>query len=543
MTYPPQPGAPAPGQPPYQQQPAQQPPPYRQPPAYQQPPYQQPPAYRSPQPPYQQQQPYPQQQFPHPQLQQPSPQPQFPPGRAPEEPPRRKRRVWLRVLVSVLALVLLAVGGLGYAVWRTQQKQAQYAKDNDPVKAWRAQFDKMYRALESKDEDAFVEIFAEGPTREKQRKVFRNLVRMPWDQVGWTSAGGPVKGTLQVSFVHQVAGVDNLPVAEEYEWMVPDGLFVVPKPGLVTEVRGWLDPISGKTVKTSLYPGPWDLYDEMSVEVRDHLVVVSDKAQEAELKRDTDVLAQAAKDDLEAWRKSGPAPANDRKPGAGFFVVLEKDRDAYNKLYLGANKENDNLEAGVNLEVPTVDEFGKVGAGKSLIGGSRIAMDTGGSRFTGSDWRAGVLDIGRHEMGHATAATLHVKTDMELETSDKDGVRRWVSEGFAQYMALRGKDADARADVNSTLRDYPFSGELPGPGTAFYAKEARDRHANYVLAGDALRYMASKYGEQKVFSFVTAHYADPSALDQEIKDATGLTFAQFQDAWAAHVRATAPVRR
>ncbi|MGW4804827.1 hypothetical protein [Kitasatospora sp. NPDC004272] len=512
MTYPPQPGASAPGQPPYQQQ--------YQPPHQQQ---------------QYQQQPYPPQQH--------WQQPQFPFPQGPSEPPRRERRVWLRVLAVVSALVLLAAGGLGYAVWRTQQRQAQYAKDNDPAKAWRAQFDKMYKALESKDEDAFVEIFAEGPTRDKQRKVFRNLVKMPWDQVGWTAPGAPVQGVLQVSFVHQVEGVDNLPVAEEYEWLVPDGLFVLPRPGLVTEVRGWRDFISGKTVKTSLYPGPWDLYDEMSVEVRDHLVVVSDKAQEAELKRDTEVLAQAARDDLETWRKFGPAQANDRKPGAGFFLVLEKDRDTYNKLYLGENKENDNLEAGVNWEVPTVGEFRKAGEGKSLIGGSRIAMDTNGGRFTGADWRAGVLDIGRHEMGHAMAATLHVKTDTELLTDDTDAVRHWVSEGFAQYMALRGKDADAKADRDSTLRDYPFSGELPGPGTDFFAKEARERHANYVLAGDAIRFIAEKYGEQKVFSFVTAHYADPTALDQELKDATGLTLAQFQSAWAAHVRATAPVRR
>ncbi|MFJ1755217.1 hypothetical protein [Kitasatospora sp. NPDC088134] len=520
MTYPPQPGAPAPG-------------PHPQHPPYPQHPY-----------PYQQQQPHPQQPYGQPYGQQPYPPQQFappqptpPPQPQPPQPPR-PRRTGRRIALTVTAVFAVLVLGFAGLVWNNLQRQHAYAEANQPTKKWEALVDGMTQAMASKDEEAFLKPFAAGPTREKQRQVFRNLVKVPWQTAQWKlQAGDAVQGLLPVAFVHQVKGVDNRPIAETYAWTVTGA----PGPGAVTGVGGDKD-ITGKTSAVSYYPGPWDVYEDLAVEVRDHLVVVSEQKQSAELKRDVDLLRQAAQDDLAAWQQNKPPTDGVRTGGQGFFVVLEKNRDVYNRLYAGEGRENDRLEAGVNLAVEAEDSD-RAGQGKVLIGGSRIVMDTSLERFTSPDrWQEGVTDIGRHEMGHAITATL--TTDFDLGLAEKSAIRMWVVEGFADYLALRGKDAKARNDLAYKVRDARFTGALP-PALAqeFYASDPKARSANYALSADALRWMAATYGEQKTLAFVAAHYGSPSAYPQQIKAATGLEPEQFEQTWAAHVRSTLPVKR
>ncbi|RKE19290.1 hypothetical protein [Streptomyces sp. TLI_171] len=515
MSHPPQPGAPAPGQQPYQpyqSQPQPQPPYQAQPPHPHQPPYQQPlPVGRQFQLPYQQQ--------------------QF-------EPPVRPRRRGRRIAFTVAGVLAVLVLAFALLVVNNLNRQHQYAKDNVPEKKWRALVDGMTQALAAKDEEAFVKPFAPGPTQDKQRKVFRNLVKIPWQTARWElQAGDAVKGVLPVAFVHQVKGVDNRPIAETYAWTVSGPA----APGVVTAVGGDKD-LMGGTSDVSYYPGPWEMYDELAVEVRDHLVVVSDRGQSAELERDVDVLAQAAKDDLAVWQQNKPPTDGVRSAAEGFFVVLEKNRDVYNKLYAGDGRENDRLEAGVNMAVEAADSD-KAGQGKIMIGGSRIVMDTSLERFTSKDrWQEGVTDIGRHEMAHAIVAPL--TADFDLGLVEDSTVRMWVIEGFADFMALHGKDAKARTDLAYKVKDFAFHDGLP-PATAveFYAKDPKERSANYALSADALRWMASKYGEARTLAFVAAHYGDPTGFQRQLTAATGLTPEQFQQQWAAHVRATLPVKR
>ncbi|GLW54897.1 hypothetical protein Kpho01_29080 [Kitasatospora phosalacinea] len=530
VTYPPQSGVSGAGQPvpPYQQ------PPYQQ---QQQPPYQQAPY---PQPPYQQFPPhFPQQQPQFPQ--------QFPPYAAPQA--GRRGGVGRGLACAGVALVVVAgvvAGGVGL-LHAARQRVPVRGPSAAGGGAWEKVTEGLTAALAAKDEEAFVKPFAAGATKEKQRLVFRNLVRIPWETARW-EPGLTIDGQLTVDFVHQVKGVDNFPVTEQYGWKVlsaasgpsPDPV-AGPPPGIdevVTEVGGVKDS-QGKDAGFGYYPAPWDAYDELAVRVRDHLVVMSDKGQAAELDRDADVLARAAEDDLAAWREYAPAPTGERRGASGFFVVLEKDRDVYNKLYRGDGKPDDSLEAGVNMPMPAADGS-KAGGGDLLVGGSRIVMDTTGSRFTGDQWRDGVTDIGRHEMAHAIVAPL-------LTTSGgfdgKGGPHDWVSEGFAEYMALRGKDSLARDELDAYLRGIPFDGQLPGDSGEFYADDADRRTANYTLAGDALRFMASKHGDAKVFAFVAAQYGQPGEYEQQVTAATGQPLGQFRAAWAAHVRAAVPARR
>ncbi|MFJ5234254.1 hypothetical protein ACIQBJ_30665 [Kitasatospora sp. NPDC088391] len=436
-----------------------------------------------------------------------------------------------------VALVLLlgaAVGGV--ALLHANRKRPPVVSGLSAESGkWQKVADGLTQALAAKDEEAFLKPFAAGPTKEKQRLVFRNLLKIPWETARWSTPIAPIDGQLRVDFVHQVKGVDNLPIREQYGWQV---LPADSGTEVVTEVSGVKDS-RGKDDGFGYYPAPWDLYDDLSVQVRDHLVAMSDKGQAAELNRDVDILARAAKDDLAAWQKSGPAPTADRRAASGFFVVLEKNRDVYNKLYKGDGKLNDSLEAGVNMPMQAADST-KAGPDGILIGGSRIVMDTTGSRFTSSQWQDGVTDIGRHEMAHAIVAPLMAARGNFDGTGNP---RDWVSEGFAEYMALRGKDSLARDEMAADLKDVPFNGQLPGEGPEFYSSDGDRRSANYTLAGDAMRFMASKYGDAKVCAFVAAQYTQPKEYEQQIADATGQSLTQFQSAWAAHVRSAVPGKR
>ncbi|MFI6445242.1 hypothetical protein [Kitasatospora sp. NPDC050543] len=499
MSYPPQPAAPG-GQPYPAQQPYGAPPPhYGQPP---QPQF----GYGAPQ----------------------SPQPYAPAPPPPGRPPRRGLKAVLIVVGTLVTLIAVVVGA---AVYHLANNKGPVDLSKEHVsRPWERAADGMTAALAAKDEEAFVKPFKGAELKEKQRKLFRNLVKIPWETARWeTRYPAPLNGDMAVTFVHQVKGVDSSPVPEDYNWRLEQG------DELITEVSGAKD-YTDKIAKGSFYPAPWDYYEELAVETRDNLVVVADKGQAAELTRDIDVIAQAAKDDLEAWKKNGPATTGGREGAKGFFITLEKRREVYNKLYSGEGKKNDSQEAGVNKPIPA---YGSQTEKNLLPGSSRIVMDSSLSRFTSSEWKNGVTEISRHEMGHAIVETL--ATEYVLVQGLQD-TQLWVVEGFGDYMAFRGRDDAARATAQALLQGYRFDGTLP-ESLGFYAGQSQDRGAHYILGCLALRYMAQKYGEQKTLAFVAAHYSDPKQYKQQITDATGLTVEKFQSDWAAWVRSTVPGMR
>ncbi|MFG2823578.1 hypothetical protein ACGFX4_29650 [Kitasatospora sp. NPDC048365] len=512
--------------PPWQEQPAAGPPgqfpsspqfpggPYQQGPQgpYQQGPYQQGPYQQGPFPPGQ----FPPGQFPT----------QYTPPTGPEgRPPRRGLRALLIVGGVILGIVAIFAGLVVYKI-STRPAPVDLSHQISP---WQKLADNMTAALAAKDEEAFLKPFLGDPLREQQRKVFRNLVKIPWEQAKWeTEYPTPLNGDMMVTFAHQVKGVDNKPVPERYNWRVQPGTGAP----VITEVAG-AKGRDGKPREDAYYPAPWDYYPDFAVEIRDNLVAIADQKQVAELKRDIEVMSQAAKDDLAAWKKSAPAAPNGRESARGFFVVLEKDRTVYNKLYNGDGRENDKLEAGVNMPVPA---YGTEAEKQLVIGGSRIVMDTSLSRFTSADWKNGVTEISRHEMGHALVEVL--ATEVVLVEGLQD-TQTWVVEGFGDYMAFRGKNDRFLADLRASLQGFAFDGELP-ESMDFYSKTARTRSANYALGASAVRYMAETYGEDKTFAFVIAHYTAPKEYKQQITTATGRSLEQFQTEWAAYVRAKAP---
>ncbi|MGW4898191.1 hypothetical protein ACWEQL_39010 [Kitasatospora sp. NPDC004240] len=507
MSYPTQPAAP--GGPPH---PAQQPYPPQGGYGY---PGQQP--YGAPQPPHGAQQP--------PYLA--PPQQPYDPG-----PPPKPKRTGLKILLSVVAVfgaLILIAGGL--VVYKVSTREPARPLNNGPG-PWETLADGMTKALAAKDEEAFLKAFKGDAVREQQRKVFRNLVKIPWEKASWEPQfAAPLDGVMMVEFAHQVKGVDSKEIAETYGWKVEPGQGGGIGP-TITEVSGFKG-LDGKILAAGLYPAPWDLYEELTVEVREGLVLVADKAQGDEVKRDVDVLAQAAKDDLDTWKKSGPPPAAGRETARGFFVVLEKRREVYNKLFRGEGRENDSLEAGVNMPVPAREPKNSK---DKVSAGSRIVLDTSLSRFTSPEWKDGVTDIGRHEMGHAIVELLGTE---QVLVEGVQSTQMWVIEGFAEYMAWRGRDEFTRGRAQAALQGFRFDGTLPESLT-FYAKDPKERSAHYVLGGLAVRYIAQKYGENKALAFVAAHYAAPKQYQQQITEATGLPFKQFQSEWAAWVRSQVP---
>ncbi|MBT2395178.1 hypothetical protein [Streptomyces sp. ISL-100] len=247
-------------------------------------------------------------------------------------------------------------------------------------------------ALKSGDEDECLAPFA-GKAKETQRKLFRNLRKVPFAEAkykvilqtgdGTNEYGSDVKLALDVAFVHQVEGVDVHPVSEWYRWTVErQSEAAEPR---ITEVGG--SPSACGSASAVYYPAPWDIYDDMYVKRQPHTVTIAAKKNAADASRFAPIIEQGAKTDLELWESKGPSVANTPK---GFLVVLEPDRKTYAKLYNSAGED-----IGWDAE--------RYGGEKDELefGGARIKMDASSGRFTSPSWQCDVADISRHEVAHA----------------------------------------------------------------------------------------------------------------------------------------------
>ncbi|MEU9503148.1 hypothetical protein [Streptomyces sp. NPDC048196] len=439
-------------------------------------------------------------------------------------PPPPKRNTGKIVGFIALGICFLLLGG-GGAVFLFSSKGSTPIKGVSPTQPV---YEALNKALANKDEDAFLKPFQGDALKTQQRKVFRNLVKVPFKTARFErvarTAGGEVEG---VSFVHQIKGVDVAPVYEEYAFT-----FTKDAAGaqVVTDVKGADHPFPDTS--GAFYPAPWDVYDDMAVEQLGRVVVISDKAHAADTQRFTPYIAKAADDDVAAWDRSS---AGESMVSKGALVVLEPKRDVYSRFYR-EGEENDALEAGANLVLP---RHGADSEDKTQFGGSRIVMDSSLSRFTSRDWRRGVKQISRHEIGHAMVAPYNsARGALPVE------VDTWVSEGFAGYMESRDNPAQTQADNRSTLQGYlmDYATTPESDRDSFYAQDANERHQNYVLARLAIRYMAEKYGEKGTFNFVTAEYRDPGYHSQKahFQQYLGVDRSTFMEKWRAFVRKEVP---
>ncbi|MEU0944693.1 hypothetical protein ABZ379_18115 [Streptomyces canus] len=376
-------------------------------------------------------------------------------------------------------------------------------------------FDELNEALKEKDETSFTSHF-NGAVKEKQRKVFRNLVKIPFSVARFQPLReAAAAGYEDVVFVHQIKGVDVVPVYEQYTWKLKFD-YKSESPFSVSEVRESDTPWVG--LDATYYPAPWDVYDDMTVVKQGNVVVVSDQKYARNTQRYAPYIFRAGAEDFSFWDEKGPA---DVSVTEGAMVILEPNRKIYNSFFSGRD-ENDSLEAGSTVSVPAYESKSR----KRLQFGSRVIMDSSLSRFTSSTWRDGVQRISRHEIAHAMLAHFSPPAT-------------WLAEGFAEFMELRGNPSAARADASS-LNGYYFRGLPPSGGEGFYSDDARERAGNYTLSRLAVQYMAEKYGDEKALRFVAHFYSDPANEEKLYATLFGLDEESFWSQWASWVRAENP---
>ncbi|QHC25160.1 hypothetical protein [Streptomyces sp. GS7] len=443
---------------------------------------------------------------------------------SPQPPQRKKGKIVGFVILGICVVLALGVGSL-FLIGPNKVPVRGAGMGTLPVYA------KLNQALKNKDENAYLAPFQGDALKADQRKLFRNLMKMPFKVARYeksaTQAGAA--DTVQgVSFVHQIENIDVAPVYEEYQFTFgPDST----GHAVITGVEGASHPFP-ETAST-FYPAPWDVYDDMTVWKGGRVLVISDKSHAADTQRFAPYISKAADDDVAAWDRSG---ADKSTLSTGALVVLEPKREVYSQFYRKGEK-SDSLEAGVNLPL---SRFGAQDEENTLqFGGSRIVMDSSLSRFTEPDWKSGVRQIGRHEIAHAMVAPYNSARG-ELPIN----VDSWISEGFAGYMESRDNPAVASADNEQTLKGSKLGfGDSPeSEAESFYAKDANERHRNYVLARLAIRYMAEKYGEKKTFEFVTSMYRKPGYGTERGYYAQKMNTDRrtFMEDWRAYVRKTVP---
>ncbi|WP_326821939.1 hypothetical protein [Streptosporangium sp. NBC_01756] len=497
----------------------------------QQPPWQQPAPPWNQQPPHQSQPPWNQQPY-QPQHQPPWHQPAPPPPTPP--PPRRK--TWLWITLSVLA-VLLTVG-TGVVVGLVMNSTKRYdpfteetaSADPNSVTVTKKDLEGFLQghteALNGGDLKAYTKIFDQKNTAllQQQTRLFNNLRKLPLTQMSYQtleqqgrtqdSFGRGVTFTLDVAFVHRFEGIDLHPVAEWYRWTVSKPAAGAPL--VVTKVGGAPAPLGES--KTVYYPGPWDIWPDISVVKTARTVVLAHPSLAAQTRRVAPIAEQAAANDLAFLAKNGERGSAVPK---GFVVALVRGSSQLGNLF----RKEKATEAGVSIPMPTW----RMADDGVQIGGSRVVMDTASTFFTTA---GGTAEIFRHEFAHSAV------TSLDSGRSGLLGLDNWIVEGFAEYVANRGDPitADVRYDEGRAYLagrlPQRFDGRLPDN---FAWDTTGMTSVNYLMGHLAMRLIEERYGERKLVAFVTAHYrGDKSGA--ALQKVLGVGEAQFQQQWADYVR-------
>ncbi|MET9296839.1 hypothetical protein [Streptomyces sp. NPDC003077] len=428
----------------------------------------------------------------------------------------------------MLGICLVLVAGVGVIFGRN----ILTSHDTTPAEAYDWSRDKVYdtlaKGLKDKDEAEFLRPFEGEQAKDRAQKLYRNLVKVPFKQARFEDLAAGGQGGMPVAFVHQIEGIDVAPVYEQYTFTFAQ------KPSheqYITGFEGATEPFQG--LPGTFYPAPWDVYEDMTVVRQGRVLIVADRKHQEDTERFAPYISRAADEDVQAWERSG---ADQTQVSKGAVIVLEPEREVYEKFYRGPD-DHDSLEAGANMALPKHQAKYE---DKVQYGGSRIVMDSSLSRFTSPSWREGVAEISRHEIGHAMVAPYNSARGALPVYPDA-----WVSEGFAGYMEARADPKKARRDALWSLRGHPFgSWYRPQDDVeAFYDKDAKERHANYVFSRLTFQYMARKYGEEATFGFVAAEYADPVKQREHFRKYLGVSRSDFWDAWYRFVLSEIPGMR
>ncbi|WP_433434081.1 hypothetical protein [Nonomuraea sp. CA-141351] len=387
------------------------------------------------------------------------------------------------------------------------------------------------KALTSGDVNAYTSIFDKQNAAlvRDQRKLFANLRKVPLAEAAYRvlrregraedTFGRAVKFNQDVAFVHRLSGIDLRPVSEWYRWTMEKASANAPL--VVTKVEGAPPTIlGGEGSKTVYYPGPWDIWPDISITRAGAGMIMARTEDSALAKRIAPMVAKAAQRNLDFWKRNGDPSA---PVPSGFAVALVKGQTQLGNLFRKQKVD----EAGVSIPMPSW-----VTSGDDMrIGGTRVVMDTGSPFFDSS---AEMLEISTHELAHSLLASV------DSAQFSLFGKANWIVEGFAEYMANR--DSPINRNIRyQTGRAYlagqlatPFTGALPSNMTWGYKGMTS---ANYLMGHLAMRYIAERYGERELTEGVIAAYRAPGDdSETALFKVLGVSKTNFERQWASYVR-------
>ncbi|MGN9809865.1 hypothetical protein ACTMSW_10955 [Micromonospora sp. BQ11] len=456
----------------------------------------------------------------------------------PSTPKRSRRGLWIGLGAAGLVLVLLVVGSVfALSAYLDRHGGTDAAGPHDLVAY--ADIEGLLaehtRALRDRDEKAFVAPFdpADRKLVAQQTDLYRNLTKLPLRESrfkefisrDFTDSGSGVTFTTIVSFVHQFEGFDPKPVEELYAWTVVRSARDAPL--RVTGVAGGLPGRQGRDM-TTYHPAPWDMWREIHVERTPHTLVISDASLRSEARRLAPVAERAAAANLAAWR-AGEVPA---EVPQGFVIALVKGKKELGSLYR-TTKETP-VESGLAIPVPPVGAIDGETVDALDVATTRVVIDVADEyHFTkgGADRQANLF---RHELAHGIT---NVLSELKPGVAGLDGHAEWVVEGFAEWLGHERRPWTTSERTAESRPVFRQRGELEQlPSNAQWAQNGKGSY-HYWLAHSAIGYLAERYGDAKVVRFVAAHYQG-SGVSAAMRDELGVSFDEFEKAWAAYVAKT-----
>ncbi|PZS29468.1 MAG: hypothetical protein DLM59_12790 [Pseudonocardiales bacterium] len=377
------------------------------------------------------------------------------------------------------------------------------------------------KALRSGDERKFLTAYDPAATDlvATQRMLFGNLRKIPLTLASFSLShqsadvdpGPAVSLDVDVSFVHQITGVDVDKVFEGYRWRVTRKA-----PGaalLVTSVGG--TPTHSHYAKYLYYPAPWDQVP-LTVIREPHVLLLANPVTASLARQWAGTAELSARQDLAAW--------GGRPNGApGFLVTFEDVRTRFYSYWDG-NGTGTSWEAAYTMSLPGYSETdGELDRAM----GSRIVSYTGSSFYKpGHD--PGYMFT--HEMAHALVATVGPRSGSRTPL--------YIVEGFARFMETRHRSAQPFLQ-DPALAAYVkngFTGHLPTDGQLRSADDDV-AGASYELSLLVYLFIEHKFGSARCFDLVVSAYETPteSGGSAALTKATGMSVAAFEAEWSSYV--------
>ncbi len=370
------------------------------------------------------------------------------------------------------------------------------------------------RAVRERDATAFMaSVDPEAPAnfRRSQRELFVNLGEVPLSTWGYRVeqatpvATPPPRGlpvppdevrAPKVLLRYALAGVDTVPTTQPLGYVFVrrgDRWYVASGESLPGDRSSWR--------------GPWN-FGDCRVTVTDSGLVIGHDGNRELTRRIARMLDPAVAGVTRVWGEGWSQKVGVVVPGS-----------------------QEELEALVGPEfavagIAAVAVADEVNVAHGRVEGPRVVFNT--DTADGLDDTA-LRVVLRHEITHIAARADTV-----------DGAPMWLLEGFADYVGYRdsGLPADRIApDLARQVRRHGPPEALPSNAEFRLAGSRLD--LAYQQSWSVIAFLASRIGARAVVELyhrLAGQRADPSTVDEALREVAGMSTAELLDRWGAHLR-------